>query len=80
MVVRYDYKGDAVEVVDVEMRFERKIGRLKPDGTLWAWGWNYYGQLGDGTTASKDTPTQESTGATNWSAIATGQWHSMAIK
>jgi len=38
VVVRYDYKGDAVEVVDVEMRFERKIGRIYPDGSKVATG------------------------------------------
>lgn len=27
---------------------------IKPDGTLWAWGWNYKGQLGDGTNIEKD--------------------------
>jgi alpha-tubulin suppressor-like RCC1 family protein len=31
---------------------------LKPDGTLWAWGANYFGQLGDGTYVSKGTPVQ----------------------
>jgi uncharacterized protein (TIGR03437 family) len=26
---------------------------VKEDGTVWAWGWNEYGQLGDGTTTNR---------------------------
>ena len=38
VIVRYDYKGDPVEDVDVEMSFERKIGRVYPDGSKVATG------------------------------------------
>ena len=31
---------------------------LKKDGTVWAWGWNDYGQVGDGSTQSRATPVQ----------------------
>lgn len=31
---------------------------IKSDGTVWAWGSNLYGQLGDGTTVNKSVPTQ----------------------
>lgn len=31
---------------------------LKEDGTVWAWGNNEYGQLGDGTKTNKSTPVQ----------------------
>jgi alpha-tubulin suppressor-like RCC1 family protein len=29
---------------------------IRQDGSLWAWGWNQYGQLGDGTTIDKLKP------------------------
>ena len=38
VIVRYDYKGDPVEEVDVEMSFKRKIGRVYPDGSKVATG------------------------------------------
>ena len=54
---------------------------LKSDGTIWAWGAGYYGQLGDGTTVSKYTPVQVN-GLTGVSAIGSGeyQFHSIALK
>ncbi len=52
---------------------------LKRDGTLWAWGDNYYGQLGDGTTANQSSPVQVGV-ATNWQAVAAGSYHTVALK
>ena len=52
---------------------------LKSDGTVWSWGWNQYGQLGDGTTNSRNTPVQVS-GLDNVLAIAAGFYHTVALK
>lgn len=52
---------------------------IKIDGTLWAWGINTYGQLGDGTTINKTTPIQVG-GDTNWKSVTVGDYHSIAIK
>ncbi|MBA6153166.1 T9SS type A sorting domain-containing protein [Gelidibacter maritimus] len=52
---------------------------IKTDGTLWAWGDNSGGQLGDGTTTTKRVPTKIGTD-TDWEAIATGYQHVIAIK
>lgn len=58
---------------------------IKTDGTLWAWGENFSGQLGDGCSAftfacaKKSTPTQIGT-ATNWAAVAAGAMHVVALK
>jgi alpha-tubulin suppressor-like RCC1 family protein len=52
---------------------------LKSDGTLWAWGWNIDGQLGDGTYTDKYIPIQIGTDNT-WVSIAAGFGHTIALK
>ena len=44
---------------------------LRSDGSLWCWGDNSFGQLGDGTTTSRTTPTRIGT-TTNWTNISAG--------
>jgi alpha-tubulin suppressor-like RCC1 family protein len=58
---------------------ERHTIAIKNDGTVWAWGYNAYGQVGDGTTNTAYAPVQVS-GLTGVVAITGGGWHSIAIK
>lgn len=51
---------------------------LKGDGTVWAWGDNSDGQLGNGTTANSSTPVAVP-GLAGVSAIAAGREHSLAL-
>ena len=57
---------------------------LKDDGTVWTWGFNNPGQLGDGTTTNSSYPVQvktsESVYLTNITAIAVGQQFMIALK
>src|ERR1019366_8362435 len=52
---------------------------LKSDGTVWTWGYNNEGELGDGTTTQRLTPVPVS-GLTGVVAIAAGYAHSVALK
>jgi alpha-tubulin suppressor-like RCC1 family protein len=45
---------------------------IKTDGTLWGWGYNFYGQLGLGDNITYNTPQQVGT-ATNWNKIYTSK-------
>lgn len=51
---------------------------LKTDGSLWAWGNNGVGELGDGTTINRSAPVK--IGTSNWKAISAGDIHSLAVK
>lgn len=52
---------------------------LKSDGTVWAWGFNTFGDLGDGSTLQRNTPVQ-ARGLTGVVAIASGYYHTLALR
>ena len=52
---------------------------IKSDGTLWGWGINNNGQLGNNSVVTRSSPVQIGT-LTNWSKISSGYSHTMAIK
>lgn len=53
---------------------------LKTDGSLWCWGQNANGQLGDNTITNKSSPIQTVTFGTNWKQISCGSFYASAIK
>jgi len=50
---------------------------IRSDGSLWAWGRNELGQVGDGTTENRMTPVRI---MDNVRAVSAGQEHTMAIR
>ena len=50
---------------------------VNKDGSLWTWGWNCYGQLGDGTKADRATPIKVMKDVVS---VSVGMFHTAAIK
>lgn len=52
---------------------------IKGDGTLWTWGSNQHGELGDTTPTGRTTPAQVGSD-THWVRLAAGDEHVLALK
>ena len=74
--------SDLSGVTDVAAGYEHSLA-LKDDGTVWAWGHNWAGQLGDGTTtpypSGRPTPVKVS-GLSGVTEISSGADYSLAVK
>ena len=70
--------GTATDWKQVEAGMEYGLA-MKEDGTLWAWGSNGFGNLGDGTTATRKSPVQIGTDS-DWSKISAGVVNTLALK
>jgi alpha-tubulin suppressor-like RCC1 family protein len=75
----------AVAVADYDIVGSVAAGRahvllLKSDGTLYGWGANDYGQLGDGTGTERRTPVAAGSGLSGVVSIAVGGDHALALK
>jgi alpha-tubulin suppressor-like RCC1 family protein len=69
----------SVIAVAADGSYQSRTLALKADGTVWGWGSNEFGELGDGTTTQRLSPVQTS-GLSDAVAIATGGSHSLALK
>jgi len=74
----YTLPSEEKHFIEVAAGNSHSIG-LKGDGTVWTWGWNVWGQLGDGTTTNRTTPMQIN-GLSGVRAIAGGNSHTIALK
>lgn len=74
----YAGKGDLLKVVAFSAGDSHTLA-IMSDGTLWAWGSNQFGQLGDGTMIDRPKPVQIGKDK-DWYKVAAGTNHSLAIK
>ena len=72
----FSAKAETPRVVKIAAGHSHSLA-LFSDGTLYAWGDNNFGQLGDGTQTDRHTPVFIGEGFT---AIAAGNYHSLALK
>lgn len=53
---------------------------IKTNGSLWLWGHNPDGRLGDNSVVSKSSPVQTFSAGTDWKQVSLGASHAAAIK
>ena len=71
---------DPVKIMDDVAAVSAGLGHtaaIRADGSLWSWGWNSHGQLGDGTTMDRNEPVWI---MADVSFVAVGLRHTMAIR
>ena len=87
-VIAYDKAGNSTKSNTIDFKISVKFKEIEvggyhtlaldKDNNLWAWGSNRNGQLGDGTTTNRTSPTKIETGIT-FAQLSAGHSHSAGI-
>jgi alpha-tubulin suppressor-like RCC1 family protein len=71
--------GGFTDWCQVSFGYRHSLG-VRTDGTAWAWGYNGFGRLGDGTTVTKSSPVSVIGGFTDWCQVSAGSSHSLGVR
>lgn len=71
--------GGFTDWVSASAGYNHSLG-VRANGTLWAWGYNFSGQLGDGTAVDKSSPVSVVGSFTNWLSASGGRDHTAGIR
>lgn len=89
-VIAYDKAGNKKQSNTIDVVLSKQFQKISTggeynlaidnEGNIWSWGFNYYGQLGDGTKVDKISPVQITT-ETKFKEVSAGNGydHSLAI-
>lgn len=71
-------QANVTDIVAIAAGYDHCV-TLKNDGTVWAWGYNQEGQVGDGTFGPQHPSPSPATGLSTVIAIAAGDHHTLAL-
>jgi alpha-tubulin suppressor-like RCC1 family protein len=71
--------GGFTDWCDVSAGQTHSLG-IRTNGTIWSWGCNGFGQVGDGTITSRTSPVSVVGGFTDWCGVSAGSLHTLGIR
>jgi len=71
--------GGFVDWFQVEAGDIHSLG-VRTNGTVWAWGNNTFGRLGDNSIITRSSPVSVVGGFTDWCQVSGGQTHSLGVR
>ena len=71
--------GSGTDWAYITIGWQKLTWAIKTNGTLWGWGYNYYGSVGDGSTTNRSAPVQVGS-LTDWKLICGDSYTAAAVK